>query len=445
MIGRGLVSLRIAVRRNGEDILICCDACADDFIIVRELDPMDTGSGAAHGADLAVIHREADGHAILGAKDDLLFTGDRKHSSEAVALIEADGDETVLVDILVFRKLRLLHVAFLRDHEEVLRPFLHIVEVEKLGDSFITGQIRNEIDERTAACGSRGFREFHGRLHVDLALVCEEEDAVVRGGIQDLPDIVFVLHLHAGDTAAALLLDTNIRRVHALDVVLLRQSDGHRFIRDEVGQGEVLLRGRDLGAAFIAEVFLFILELVFDDAHDLFSGGEEVFEVSDGFLHVLIVLFELVSFEACQLAQTHVEDGDGLLFRKSEFRHERLFRHIIGAGFTDGLDDFIDVVERDEETLQDVRFGSGLVEFILASSGDDFFLMLQVIVEDLLQVQDARMSVNQCQHDGTEIHLHLGMLEEIIQHDVRADVGTQLDSDAHAAAIGFIAKGSDAV
>lgn len=100
MIGRGLVSLRIAVRRNGEDILICCDACADDFIIARELDPMDTGSGAAHGADLAVIHREADGHAILGAKDDLLFTGDRKHGSEAVALIEADGDETVLVDVL---------------------------------------------------------------------------------------------------------------------------------------------------------------------------------------------------------------------------------------------------------------------------------------------------------------------------------------------------------
>ena len=113
----------------------------------------------------------------------------------------------------------------------------------------------------------------------------------MRGGIQDLPDIIFVLHLHAGDTAAALLLDTNIRRVHALDVVLLRQGDGHRFIRDKVGQGEVLLRGRYLGAAFIAEVFLFILELVFDDAHDLFSGGEEVFEVSDGFLHVLIVLF----------------------------------------------------------------------------------------------------------------------------------------------------------
>ena len=103
------------------------------------------------------------------------------------------------------------------------------------------------------------------------------------------------------------------------------------------------------------------------------------------------------------------------------------------------------MVERDEETLQDVRFGSGLVEFILASSGDDFFLMLQVIVEDLLQVQDARMSIDQCQHDGAEIHLHLGMLEEIIQHDIRADVGTQLDSDAHAAAIGFIAKGGDAV
>ena len=55
------------------------------------------------------------------------------------------------------------------------------------------------------------------------------------------------------------------------------------------------------------------------------------------------------------------------------------------------------------------------------------------------------MSIDQCQHDGAEIHLHLGMLEEIIQHDVRADVGTQLDSDAHAAAIGFIAKGRDAV
>ena len=92
-----------------------------------------------------------------------------------------------------------------------------------------------------------------------------------------------------------------------------------------------------------------------------------------------------------------------------------------------------------------MRSGSGFVEFVLASSGDDFFLMIQVVVEDLLQVQDARMSVDQRQHDGAEIHLHLGMLEEIIQHDVRADVGTQLDGDAHAGAVGFIAKGGDAV
>ena len=43
-------------------------------------------------------------------------------------------------------------------------------------------------------------------------------------------------------------------------------------------------------------------------------------------------------------------------------------------------------------------FGFRLFQFIAASSRDNFFLMFQIVVKNLLQVEDAGMPVDEGQH-----------------------------------------------
>ncbi len=71
--------------------------------------------------------------------------------------------------------------------------------------------------------------------------------------------------------------------------------------------------------------------------------------------------------------------------------------------------------------------------------------MLQVVREHLLQVQDLGLVVDECQHRDAEGVLHLRVLEELVQDDVRIRVVPKLNDDPHALAVGFIAKVRDAL
>lgn len=149
MVCGGLVSLRIAVSGNREDILIRSKNCAYDFVelavVIREADCMDTCGSAAHRADFIVSDGEADSHALTGADDDFLITLDSKDSDETVAIIQTDSDQAVLVDILVFGNFRLLDIALLRDHEQVLHILIACIDIEELGHPFIRSKTRMKL------------------------------------------------------------------------------------------------------------------------------------------------------------------------------------------------------------------------------------------------------------------------------------------------------------
>lgn len=87
----------------------------------------------------------------------------------------------------------------------------------------------------------------------------------------------------------------------------------------------------------------------------------------------------------------------------------------------------------------------GLVEFKLAAAGNDIFLMVEIVVQDLFERQDARMAVDEGQHDDAERFLELRVFIQFIQDDIGIDIGPQFDDDAHTLAVRFIAQGRDAV
>ena len=82
----------------------------------------------------------------------------------------------------------------------------------------------------------------------------------------------------------------------------------------------------------------------------------------------------------------------------------------------------------------------GFIEFIPRLAGNDFFLVLQVVDEDFLEIQDPWMTLDECQLDDSEGFLHLRVLIELIEHDFRNDVTAQFNHDAHTLPVRFIAQ-----
>ena len=65
--------------------------------------------------------------------------------------------------------------------------------------------------------------------------------------------------------------------------------------------------------------------------------------------------------------------------------------------------------------------------------------------QHLLQVHDLRLVPDEGEHDDAERVLQLRVLVEVVQDHARVDVMPQLDDDAHAFAVGFVAQVCDAV
>ena len=107
------------------------------------------------------------------------------------------------------------------------------------------------------------------------------------------------------------------------------------------------------------------------------------------------------------------------------------------------MDDLVDVIERDDVALEDVLALLGLGQLVAGATGDDVFLVLDVVEENLLQREHARGAVHQGQHVAAEAHLQLGVLEQLVQHHLRDGVGLQVDDDVDALAVGGVVDVAD--
>ena len=111
------------------------------------------------------------------------------------------------------------------------------------------------------------------------------------------------------------------------------------------------------------------------------------------------------------------------------------------------MDDLVDVVLGNEQTFQQMCPLLRLFQVIPGAPGEDFFLMLQVLVDDLPQGKNLRLLlvVHQRQHDNAEAGLQSRLLEQIVQHDLRIGVLFQFDDHTHTVAVGLIPEVGNAV
>ena len=222
---------------------------------------------------------------------------------------------------------------------------------------------------------------------MDLADVGEEEEVIVRAGDEQPLDEVPLLGVGADDPLAPPTLLAVAGERHALDVSLVGDGDGDVLLGDEVLHVELLGLAGDLGAPGVAVAGFHLLHVVADEVVDEVVVGEDVAVVLDFFLELLVFGFDLFALEARQPGELHGEDGVGLEVAQLEALHQPVAGGVDVGTLLDDLDDLVDVVERDQEALDDVRPGLGPPQQEPRPTDDHLEPVLHERGEDLLEVE----------------------------------------------------------
>ena len=76
---------------------------------------------------------------------------------------------------------------------------------------------------------------------------------------------------------------------------------------------------------------------------------------------------------------------------------------------------------------------------------DHLAAMAQEVLQHLLEIQRSRLAIHQRHHVDAEHALHLGVLVEVVEHDLRHFVALQFHHHAHAILVGLVAELGDAL
>ena len=153
---------------------------------------------------------------------------------------------------------------------------------------------------------------------------------------------------------------------------------------------------------------------------------------------------DLILRERGQRTQAQVEDRLGLLLAQRERAHQLGARLIDVGAATDDRDHAIDVVQRDQVALEDVRAPLGPVEPELRAARDHLALVIDVVAEHRLQPERLGLAIDQTDHVRAERRLQGRVLVELVEHDLRHLAALQLDRETHAVAIGLVDDVADA-
>ena len=231
---------------------------------------------------------------------------------------------------------------------------------------------------------------------------------------QKTVDVIFLQGLHALDASASPVLGFEVIFAHPLDIPELGQRDNDIFLLHQILCVEVSDVIADLRSAVIPILVTDDQDLLADHSQQKLLVTQDRSQFRDQLHQLFVLCLDLASFQAGQRSQTHIHDRLRLYIIQSELLHQGILRDLYRLGRTDDPDHFIDVVQSDQQSLQDMVSLLRFIQFILRTACDNFLLMLQVIVKHLQDIQNLRFVVDQRQHDNAECVLKLRMQIQFI-------------------------------
>ena len=277
---------------------------------------------------------------------------------------------------------------------------------------------RQHVHERAALRLAVPGRQLVHLDPVDLADGREEQQVVVRGGDEQVLDVVVLLGVHPDDADPAAALDAVGGERQPLDVAGARDRDDHVLLGDQLLEVDLALGRHDLGAAVVAE-------LLADLDRAPRGSAPSAAPRRPG------------SRAARRSARAGRRARPVTRLRSRPVSARRRMSRIAWAWISvssnccmsparaasassapaDQRDDRVEVVERDQVALEHVRPPLGPVELELGAAGDHLLLVVEVVHEHLAQRQRARDAVDERDHVHAERALQRRVLEELVQRD----------------------------
>ena len=251
----------------------------------------------------------------------------------------------------------------------------------------------------------------------------------------------------------------------------MRDGDDHVLALDQVLVLDLAFLVDDDGAARRGELVLHGLELVLDDGLDARARAQDVEIVGDLVGELVELGLDLVAAERGQPLQAQIEDRLGLLgrepvgavvadlvarivdqrdqgrdvARRPVARHQGLARLVGVARGADQPDHLVDIGDRDGEADQHVGAVARLVEQELGAPRDHLLAERDEGLQQVLQVHHQRAAAVERHDVGAEGRLQRREAVELVEHHVGHGVALELDHDAVAVAVGFVAQVGDAL
>src|ERR1700740_1519859 len=182
----------------------------------------------------------------------------------------------------------------------------------------------------------------------------------------------------------------------------------------------------------------------FEDGVNLDIGKGEAGGAARAFTFrsALDAVLAAIELDTCDFARLAVF-GDGEILLAEIL--EQVFPGVGAArAAADDANDHVEMVEGNLIAEQDVLALAGLAKFVARTAGDNVAAMIDEKPDELEQAHFAGLAADDREQNHTERFLHLRVLEEIVQDELGFLAALQLDNDAHAVAVAFVADVGDA-
>ena len=227
------------------------------------------------------------------------------------------------------------------------------------------------------------------------------------------------------------VLRTEFRQRSTLDIAQMGNRNDLVLIGIEIFRIEFVFGQRDFRPARIP-VFLFQLTGLFlDDAELLVDAGKDFVAAGDELHQFVILVLQALALESDELAQTHIDDFRSLDVGKIIPLDQHLLRLLDAPRFIpDNMDDLVDDIHRLEETFEDMGALFRFFQFEFRPADDYFMTEFHEILEDFLQAEGARTSLD----EGDVIEGETGLERRILIKHIQQDIGIHalLKADNHA-------------
>ena len=135
-----------------------------------------------------------------------------------------------------------------------------------------------------------------------------------------------------------------------------------------------------------------------------------------------MTILNLLTLQGSQTTQLHVQNCLSLSLINLQELHQAATRLISGGGAANQGNNLIQSIQSLQQATQDVRLFLRLTQTVTGTTNDNVHLVIHPVTHKRVQGRGTRHTINNGEHIRGEVLLQLGVLVQVIQHNLRGSI-----------------------